>query len=159
MAVALSGIPTWTCSAQVGVAAQEPAQLGSDLVVARLVDMHDIAERPSRVDAGTDQRCTGFSCLGAERGDTRHAFLRGGADRAGQLDQRRVGVGMSAPAPGGTSMRSKTSTPLCVSASVDGSTVSSSSSTPRAKSRPGAPNAGSRPGGRVGSPAAGRHPR
>jgi hypothetical protein len=77
-----------------GRALDEALELVDDAVVARLVDVLDVAEGPVGVDAGADggaARGPQAGAQSAERGDALAGVAR---HRRGELDQGRVGVGM-----------------------------------------------------------------
>ena len=56
IAVSGSGIPTWTCSAAVGVRATQAAHLVADRLVALRRDVHDVAERRVGMQPAADER-------------------------------------------------------------------------------------------------------
>jgi hypothetical protein len=63
-------------------------------VVARLVDVLDVAEGPVGMDAGADDGAPRGAHAGTERAERGDALAGVARYRRGELDQRRVGVGM-----------------------------------------------------------------
>ena len=92
IAVSGSGMPTWTCSAQVGVRRSRPRIWSPISLVALVDDVRRVAERARGVDAGAGERAAGGADRAAQPLERARALDRVGADRRRGLHERLVDV-------------------------------------------------------------------